>query len=127
MNLEDPRVRRPVLLAYGRAGWITSGGPEVLERDLDSWEERSPEGRIPRATRLEMPGRLEGEQGVKRGWNSEDATCLGVGPWAIGSFELAIAVGNENPMRGTALTRQKSGYADARNAGVSSGEHPEEE
>jgi len=41
-----------------------------------------------------MVGRLEGEQGVKRGENSEDARCWSRGgSREYGSFELMIAVG----------------------------------
>jgi hypothetical protein len=49
-----------------------------------------------------MAGRLEGEQGVKRGSNSEDARTGAGNPGQNSSFELAFAEGEKNPMRGTA-------------------------
>lgn len=47
----------------------------VRKRASTRREEQSPEGEIPGATQPEMVGRFEGEQGVKRGSNSEDARC----------------------------------------------------
>jgi hypothetical protein len=44
-----------------------------------------------------MAGRLEGDQGVKRVSNSEDASGQGMGPLATGSFELVFAVGKRIP------------------------------
>jgi hypothetical protein len=69
----------------------------VRKRAPTLWEEQRPEGGIPGATRPEMAGRFEGEQGVKRGQNSEDARCRGWKPGRYGPFVLVIAVGSRTP------------------------------
>lgn len=67
-----------------------------------------------------MAGRREGEQGVKRGWNSEDATCWGTGkPRGIRLLCAGVRCRERNPMRGTAPT--ENGHADVGGAGGISG------
>jgi hypothetical protein len=97
MNLEESWVRRCVLLACGRRGRQRQEGSRTPKGSRISEGSKALKAEIPGATRSEMTGRLEGEQGVKRGWNSEDATCWALGTPVNGSFELAIAEGNQTP------------------------------
>jgi hypothetical protein len=97
MNLEDFRVRRPAVLACSRRVGQRQEGSGTSKDPRIGGRRKALKVAIPGATQLEMAGRLEGEQGVKRGLNSEDATCRWMGPSALRPFELAIAVGNETP------------------------------
>jgi hypothetical protein len=97
MNLEDFRVRRRALLACSRRVGQRQEGSRSSKDPRTVGERKALKVIIPGATWPEMAGRLEGEQGVKGGSNSEDAACRGVGPSALRSFELAIAVGIETP------------------------------
>jgi hypothetical protein len=66
MNLVEIRVRRSALLACFQWDEQRPGGLGNSKEYLDPWEDKDPEGEIPGATPLEIAGRREGEQGVKR-------------------------------------------------------------
>jgi hypothetical protein len=97
MNLEENWVRRPVLLACDRRRGQRQEGSRSPKGPRISGRSKALKAVIPGATRSEMTGRLEGEQGVKRGSNSEDATCWELEAPVNRSFELAIAEGSQTP------------------------------
>jgi len=123
--LERRRVRSTSLLACGDSGRATVRRARVSskERRISGRNEALKDG-IPRAAWSATTGRPEGEQGVERGANPEDARCRRLGTvGSTGSFELATAEGTRSPREGQhrppSRTRER-----AHDTGVVSGKHP---
>jgi hypothetical protein len=120
MYLEESWVRRCVLLACGRREGQRQEGSRSPKGPRISEGSKALKAGIPGATRSEMAGRLEGEQGVKRGSNSEDATCWALGTQLTDPSSWRSLKGTKPHERDSAETG-RSDHADARGAGVNSG------